>query len=171
MANWKKMAEAFGRALSDPSVSREGRRLIKAGKRDLTDQRLKTTDNGLRLEPSNPGYDRDATEAYTRGQMGGIKDDTENIQKGYGREERSQLFDERTDQRTDEALEGEFDKEFNDAIERRKQGVKDRYGKDYPQDMAEEGAEAFEKDLWNVIDELRAKGMSGNDILDILKGK
>lgn len=155
MANWKKMAEAFGRAMADPSTSREGRRLIKAGKRDLTDTRLKTTDNGLRLEPANPGYDRDVAESYTRGEMGGIKDDTENIQKGYDREERGKLFDERTEQRTDESL-------VNAEVNR----IKD--------DLWRDAFDKAEKDLvaesiWHLINEMRAKGVAESDILKTLK--
>lgn len=156
MANWKKMAEAFGRAMSDPSSSREGRRLIKAGKRDLTDTRLKTTDNGLRLEPANPEYDRDVAESYTRGEMGGIKDDTENIQKGYDREERGKLFDERTEQRTDEALETNRADEWDEAFKR-------------TQSMMELPDDKTNDVIRSVIKDLRARGFTENDILDVLR--
>ena len=36
--------------------------------------------------------------------------------------------------------------------------------------MAEEGAEAFEKQLWELVDELKAKGVSAQDILNRIKG-
>ena len=71
---------------------------------------------------------------------------------------------------TDRNLEKDFDEGLNSAIARRKQDVKDWYGKDFPKAMVDEGADTFEEDLWRVIGELRDKGMSGADILNVLKG-
>lgn len=156
MASWKKMAEAFGRAIADPSASREGRRLIKAGKRELTDQRLKPVGNGLYLEPSNPRFDKDVTEAYTRGEMTGIQDDLENIQKGYDREERSQLFDERTEERTNKALNENHDNEW-DAAFRHAQGVME-LPDDEMNDM-----------LRSLIKELTQRGFTEADIINSLR--
>lgn len=162
MASWKKMAEAFGRALADPSTSREGRRLIKAGKRELTDARLKPTGNGLRIEPSNPRYDKDVADAYTRGEIGGIQDDMENIQKGYDREERSKLFDERTEQRTDEALNKEWDDAFNQSSAK---------FKDQSASLTDEDADVWRSELLRTIDILRKRGFSDGDILKTIKGE
>ena len=36
--------------------------------------------------------------------------------------------------------------------------------------MAEKGAEAFEKQLWEYVDQLKAKGVPAQDILNRLKG-
>lgn len=166
MANWKKMAEAFGRAFAQNKGT------------------IKEDFNNAELSILR-AFDRHSDDAlgdvFRKGSRDGVEDraDAETraeiLQDEGVRGSLNRLTDDALDRmndaRTDRALEDEFNKEFNDAIERRKQGVKDRYGKDYPQDMAQEGADTFEKDLWNVIDELRAKGMSGNDILDILKGK
>lgn len=79
-------------------------------------------------------------------------------------------FDNDMTRRTNKSLEKEFDEGFRSAIARRKQDVKDWYGKDFPKDMVDEGADTFEEDLWRVIGELRDKGMSGADILNVLKG-
>lgn len=156
MASWKKMAEAFGRALADPGTSREGRRLIKAGKRELTDARLKPSGDGLRVEPSNPRYDKDVADAYTRGQLGGIQDDMENIQKGYDREERDKLFGERTEQRTDEVLETLRDKEW-DAAFRHAQGVME-----LPDDEMNDV-------LRSLIKDLKSRGFTEQDVLNSLR--
>ena len=145
MANWKKMAEAFGRALADPGTSRE-----------LTDARLKSAGNGLRAEPSNPRYDKDVADAYTHGQMTGIQDDMENIQKGYDPEERSKLFDDRTEQRTDKLLEENRDKEW-DAAFRHAQGAME-----LPDDEMNDV-------LRSLIKDLKVRGFTEQDILNSLR--
>lgn len=71
---------------------------------------------------------------------------------------------------TDERLKQNASDEWDEAFARRKQSVRDWYGKDYPEDMAEEGAEAFEKQLWELVDDLKAKGVSAQDILNRIKG-
>lgn len=166
MANWKKMAEEFGRALAHSKGA------------------IKDNPSGTErsvLEVFDKHKDDDVGDAFSTGYRTGTQErigaesHAETAQAEGVRGSLQRLTDEQLDHindtRTDVTLDDDFDKEFKAAIERRKQGVKDRFGKDYPQDMAQEGADTFEEDLWNVIDELRAKGMSGNDILNILKGK
>lgn len=157
MGNWKKIAEAFGRAMKDPSASREGK--------DLVNKAI-TIDDGM--PDIIERLDRDI--AYTKGRRdASVETSIEEMGKPY--EERRKLFDERSDRRTDDNLKQNASDEWDKAFARRKQSVRDWYGKDYPQDMAEEGAEAFEKQLWEYVDQLRAKGVPAQDILDILKGK
>ena len=79
-------------------------------------------------------------------------------------------FDNESERRTNRNLRKNASDEWDEAFARRKQGVRDWYGKDYPQDMAEEGAEAFEKQLWEVVDDLKAKGVPAQDILNRIKG-
>lgn len=61
----------------------------------------------------------------------------------------------------DQNLEKEFDKAFESNINRRKEKVRGGFG--------DESADMFEDQLWNIIDELKANGKSGNEILDMLR--
>jgi hypothetical protein len=62
---------------------------------------------------------------------------------------------------TDRDLEKEFSDAFKSNINRRKEKVRGGF--------CDESADMFEEQLWNVIDELRANGKSGNEILDMLR--
>lgn len=168
MANWKKMAEAFGRAMNRPGATEKGRELVQNSntwKHRAGDVQPRGDDTPAQ-RGMKEGWRRGEDDYYGAKDLAGERGLDPNDPKV-----REQMADEIIDNDTDAALEQEFDKEFKSAIERRKQGVKDSYGKGYPKDMAQEGADTFEKDLWNVIEGLRATGMSGNDILNMLKGK
>ena len=156
MSTWKKMAEAFGRAMKDPGASREGKDLVRSAI---------TIDDGM--PDIIERLDRDI--AYTKGHRdASVGTSIEEL--GKPSEERRRLFDERSDRRTDNNLEQNASDEWDKAFARRKQSVRDWYGEDYPQDMAEEGAEAFEEQLWKLVDELKAKGVPAQDILNRIKG-
>ena len=62
---------------------------------------------------------------------------------------------------TDQNLEEDFDNAFKSNINRRKEKVRGGFG--------DESADMFEEQLWQAIDELKANGHSGNDILDMLR--
>ena len=62
---------------------------------------------------------------------------------------------------TDFSLDDDFDKAFRSNINRRKEKVRNGFG--------DESADMFEEQLWQAIDELKANGHSGNDILDMLR--
>ena len=62
---------------------------------------------------------------------------------------------------TDQNLEEDFDNAFKSNIKRRKDNVRGGFG--------DESADMFEEQLWQAIDELKANGHSGNDILDMLR--
>lgn len=164
MANWKKMAEAFGRAVQDPERSRAGDRLVRNAATRFERPR----------EKYEPEYDRvtrepwtdeaqDVNRAFVKGELHGWKDASD--AKNAGKD-----FDEMTETRSNATLKQTASDEWDDAFARRKQDVRDQYGKDYPQDLAEEGADAFEKQLWEAVDALKAQGVSAQDILDMLKG-
>lgn len=170
MAMWKKMADAFGRAVKDPGATQKGRELVFESKT-------------VKNRPGDVDYhgkDTPAQRAFKRGMSEGeeeyaiAKDATRERYDGEDPDVRRNVmedeFERREDIVTDNRLEKEFDEGFNSAIARRKQDVKDWYGKDFPQDKVDEGADTFEEDLWRIIGELRDKGMSGNDILNVLKG-
>ena len=160
MGTWKKMAEAFGRATGqtrdfggakqsalkawhehrDDALGDEFRKGYYAGRKDLNKAEARAKD------------------LQDDGVIGSLEDIT------------NDEVDLANDVRTDKNLRQNASDEWDEAFARRKQGVRDWYGKDYPQDMAEEGAEAFEKQLWDLVDELKAKGVSAQDILDRIKG-
>lgn len=165
MAMWKKMAEAFGRAAY--------------GKNDAEKPVAKWARDRFNKDADRYVDEPEAAkraEAFNRGSEEAWMDDTD-VKNKMGMDkyranpdEVERRMDELSEARSDERLEKEFDEGFNSAIARRKQDVKDFYGKDHPEDLVEEGADTFEEDLWRVIGELRDKGMSGADILNVLKG-
>lgn len=166
MSTWKKIAEAFGSAfgqskgpikedLSDTELS-----VLKAFDRHRDDAIGDAFRSGAcRGTQDRIDAEARAETAQDEGVRGSLKDLTD------------EELDHINDIRTDRALEQNASDEWDKAFARRKQGVRDWYGKDYPQDMAEEGAEAFEKQLWEYVDQLRAKGVPAQDILNRLKGK
>lgn len=164
MGTWKKIAEAFGRAVQDPAATRRGRDMV------FNTNTVKTRPDGTK----SGVFDTDTQLAFDRGALeagadlgkaieanGEIADHSGAIQR---------QFDNATARRTNNNLKQNAADEWDKAFARRKQGVRDWYGEDYPQDMAEEGAEAFEKQLWEYVDQLKAKGVPAQDILNRLKG-
>ena len=164
MANWKKMAEAFGRAVTKPRQANDNTKAaFKSFDRDVANY-VKDPEAAARAEAFNKGVEL------------GRMDETD-IRKELGtdqwRANRNDIVgkrrDELEDAATDAALVENREKEWDDAFKSAKEHVKRGYGGSYPEDMASEGADAFEKQLWDVIDELKAQGRSVEDILGALK--
>lgn len=115
MANWKKMAEAFGRAFTDPGMqSKYGSGLIKHGAEPTTSYDLDVTKSG-RIVNNNKSFNKDIADAFERGKVEGIIEDTDRMGKGISRDERKRLFDESSDRLTDEALQQDFDEAFDEV--------------------------------------------------------
>lgn len=174
MSTWKKIAEAFGRARElHPNKNPMKGRYLEDGTLELSQQADSPLDDA-QFAPSrrdNPAVE----EAYLRGIKQGreINRAINNASIRHGGstpEERETWRHWGEAHLTDENLKQNASDEWDKAFARRKQSVRDWYGKDYPQDMAEEGAEAFEKQLWEYVDELKAKGVPAQDILNRLKG-
>lgn len=151
MGTWKKMAEAFGRAMHGPKV---------------TDTQV---EHFSRLAKRSPETERAFTKGLDEGEDIGRRVSVDDPERDIDTKLECQ-FDDEIDDLTDRKLKQNASDEWDKAFARRKQGVRDWYGKDYPQDMAEEGAESFEKQLWEYVDELKAKGVPAQDILNRLKG-
>lgn len=165
MGTWKKMAEAFGRAFGQSKgpikedLSGTELSVLKAFDRHMDDAIGSEFRSGARCGMRDRiDAEARAETAQDEGVRGSLKDLTD--------EELNHI----NDIRTDRALEQNASDEWDKAFARRKQSVRDWYGKDYPQDMAEEGAEAFEKQLWEYVDQLRARGVPAQDILNRIKG-
>lgn len=169
MATWKKMAEAFGRAFSSPTSTTRGLDMINRSK--TVRSTPGDVDPWTGERPSDlPPEQRAFLKGFDEGERinGVVADD---LGKDLDDAKRAGKYrDEVEDSYTDRRLEQNASDEWDEAFARRKQGVRDWYGKTYPQDMAEEGAEAFEKELWEIVDELKAKGVSAQDILNRIKG-
>lgn len=164
MSNWakmKKMANAFGRAVNDPGATEKGRELVFESKT-------------VKNRPGDVAYhdkDTPARRSFKRGLTEG--EEEFGIAREGGRERydgedpdvrrdiESDEFERREDWATDQRLENEFDDAFKSNINRRKEKVRDGFG--------DESADMFEEQLWQAIDELKANGHSGNDILDMLR--
>ena len=174
MGTWKKIAEAFGRAreLHPNKNPIEGRRL-EDGTLEFT-QRADSPLDDAQFAPSR-WDDPEVEKAYLRGidqgrEINRAINGASIRQGGSTPEQRENWRDLGEDRLTDYNLRQNASDEWDEAFARRKSRVKNWYGKDYPQDMAEEGAEAFEKQLWEYVDQLRAKGVPAQDILNRLKG-
>lgn len=169
MGTWKKMAEAFGRAVNSPSATARGQNLVNRSETVRStpgDVAPLTGERPSDLSPEQLAYlkgwdDGERINGTAIDDLGEGLDDVDRVG-----EYRDNIEDAYTDKRLRDNASDEWDK----AFARRKQGVRDWYGKDYPQDMAEEGAEAFEKQLWEYVDQLRAKGVPAQDILNRIKG-
>lgn len=169
MAMWKKMADAFGRAVKDPGATQKGRDLVFESK---------TVKNRVG-DADYHGDDTPAQRAFKRGMAEGEEEEgiaRTGAQERYKgddpdvrRDVESDEFERREDWTTDQRLEKDFDDAFKYNLKRRKQDIIDKYGEGYSKEMAEEGAESFERMLWEAIDELKADGKSGNEILDMLR--
>lgn len=169
MGTWKKMAEAFGRAFNSPTATARGRALIN------NSETVKSTpgdvDPWTGKRPSDlPPEQRAYLKGYDDGErindavISDLGEDVADVERA------DRYRDKVEDSYTDRRLEQNASDEWDAAFARRKQGVRDWYGEDYPQDMAEKGAEAFEKQLWEYVDQLKAKGVPAQDILNRLKG-
>lgn len=168
MSTWKKMAEAFGRAMNSSTATDRGRALV--SKSETVRSTPGDVDPWTGKRPSDLAPEQ---RAYLKGYDDGERINeaaTDDLGEGLDAKRVGEYRDKVEDSYTDRRLEQNASDEWNEAFARRKQGVRDWYGEDYPQDMAEEGAEAFEKLLWEYVDQLRAKGVPAQDILNRLKG-
>lgn len=164
MANWKKMAEAFGRAFGQSGgpikedLNKAETSVLKAFYKHKDDALGDEFRGGARSGTQDRiNAEARAETAQDEGVRGSIKQLTD------------EELDHINDVRTDKALGENRADEWDDAFKSAKEHVKRGYGDSYPKDMAGEGADAFEKQLWDVIDELKANGRSVEDILDALK--
>lgn len=174
MGTWKKMAEAFGRARElHPNKNPTKGRVLGDGTLELT-QKADSPLDDAQFAPSRLD-DPEVEKAYLRGidqgrEINRAINNASIRAGGSTPEERETWRHWGEARRTDDNLKQNASDEWDEAFARRKQSVRDWYGKDYPQDMAEEGAEAFEKQLWEYVDQLKAKGVPAQDILNRLKG-
>lgn len=156
MANWKKMAEAFGRAMAERSKDTPASKVVAESKT------LKGINKIGSLDEATPEQ-----RAYLEGH------EYTGPENYYNAKERGGDYETRIDElegeNSDFRLAQNRKKEWDDAFKSAKEHVKRSYGDSHPADMAEEGADAFEKQLWDVIDELKAQGRSTEDILGALK--
>lgn len=166
MANWKKMAEAFGKAANRPGATSGGRDIVYNSKtwKDRPGDVNPRYDDTPEQRGMKEGWQKGRDEYYGARELAD--------EKGLDRNDRKVLenmADEVSDKNTDDALVANRQKEWDDAFKSAKEHVKRGYGDSYPEDMASEGADAFEKQLWDVIDGLKAQGRSVEDILGALK--
>jgi hypothetical protein len=150
------MAEAFGRAMAERGKDTPASKVVGESKT------LKDLNKIGSKSQANPEQ-----RAYLEGHENGGPDNYYAAKERGGDYEKR--IDELEDENSDAALAANRQKEWDDAFKSAKERVKRGYGDSYPEDMAEEGADAFEKQLWDVIDELKAQGRSVEDILGALK--
>ena len=164
MPNWaklKKMANAFGRAVKDPGATKEGHELVSES--NTAKNRVGDTDYHGDDTPAQHSFKRgmaEGEEEFGIAREGG-RERYDGEDPDVRRDIESDEFERREDWTTDQRLENEFDDAFKSNINRRKEKVRGGFG--------DESADMFEEQLWQAIDELKANGHSGNDILDMLR--
>ena len=150
MASWKKMAEAFGRAMKDPGASREGKDLVK--KAIVIDDGMPNLSERL---------DRDV--AYTKGRRDEqrlrqeVDSDFMSLSNGNRTaENRAAMHEASKEYESDKRLEDEFIKELKAAASRH----------------GDNGAETeFGDEIRAIINDLKSRGISETDIINTLKGE
>lgn len=169
MANWNKIAEAFGRALSRPDIRNEMNVFGKNSKQGIRDRR------DLFDLVEKKARDNNAEDELYHGMMGGEDDNTilwrekyevENKDPSY--DERQKDFDDRTDQREATALQQDFDDGFEEALNKRRGKIRDAMG---DARGAEEAADAGIDDIRKVVIEMLKSGQDIGDVIRILKGE
>ena len=160
------MAEAFGRAMNRPGATEKGRELVQNSNtwKHRTGDVATYGSDTPNQKGMKAGWRQGEDDYYAAKDLAGERGLDPNDPKT-----REQMADEIWDKDTDAALERNRQKEWDDAFKSAKEHVKRGYGDSYPEDMAGEGADAFEKQLWDVIDGLKAQGRSVEDILGALK--
>lgn len=166
--NWKKIAEAFGRAVNDPGATQNGRKLVFESKT-------------VKNRPGDVAYDdkdTPAQRAFKHGLFEGdeeyaiAKDATRERYDGEDPDVRRNVmedeFERREDIVTDNRLEKEFDKGFEAALAKRRSNIRNAMG---DARGAEEAADAGIDDIRKAAIEMLKSGKDIGDVLRILRGE
>lgn len=166
--NWKKIAEAFGRAVNDPGATQKGRKLVFESKT-------------VKNRPGDVAYDdkdTPAQRAFKHGMFEGdeeyaiAKDATRERYDGEDPDVRRNVmedeFERREDIVTDNRLEKEFDEGFDAALAKRRGKIRDAMGDAHG---AEEAADAGIDDIRKAAIEMLKSGKDIGDVLRILRGE
>lgn len=158
MANWKKMAEAFGRAVQDPERSRAGDRLVRdaAARFERPREKYEPEFDRVTREPWTDEA-QDVNRAFVKGELHGWKDasNAKNVGKDF-------------DEMTDRGLQDDFDKSFEEALIKRRGKIRDAM--DDVRD-ADEAADAGIEDIRKAAIEMLKSGHDIGDVIRILKGE
>jgi len=165
MASWKKMAEAFGRAMSNINTPADAKtsaqKLVhdvhRASTRQNLERKLTNDEFGSK---NDPGIDE-----YRKGQDDLPWQDEFDRTKDYdpSSEHREAVIDAMTDR----DLQDDFDEAFEAALVKRRGKIRDAMG---DARGAEEAADAGIDDIRKVAIEMLKSGQDIGDVLRILKG-
>ena len=166
--NWKKIADAFGRAIKDPGATQKGRKLV-------------FESETVKNRPGDVDYydeDTPAQRAFKRGMVEGneeysiARDATRERYDGEDPDVRRNVmedeFERREDIVTDNRLKKEFDKGFEEALAKRRGEIRNAMG---DARGAEEAADAGIDDIRKTAIEMLKSGQDIGDVLRILRGK
>lgn len=142
MANWKKMAEAFGRAMHRPNTSSK-----------------------LASETFDRATKAGAADDYLEGASKGFEDE---LKLHKSDDYTTNAYDNKTDKLTDEALQKDFDEAFEAALAKRRGKILEAMG---DARGAEEAADAGIDDIRKAAIEMLKSGRDIGDVIRILKGE
>lgn len=164
MASWKKIAEAFGRAMSNVLVPDDAKTLTQKMVHDVhrasTKQNLERKFATDEWGKNDPGIDE-----YRKGQDDLPWQDEFDRTKDY--DPSSEHREVVTDAMTDRDLQDDFDKVFEEALDKRRSKIRDAMG---DARGAEEAADAGINDIRKAAIEMLKSGQDIGDVLRILKG-
>lgn len=160
MANWKKVAEAFGRAFNSPTATIRGQELVA----DSKTVKSLTGKHSSDLTPEQ----RAAQKGYGEGEQ--INDAVEGDlgKDSYDVDRAGEYRDKVEDAYTDMQLNKEFDEAFEEALNKRRGKIRGAMG---DARGAEEAADAGIDDIRKAAIEMLKSGQDIGDVLRILKGE
>lgn len=148
MANWKKIAAAFGRASEDPELTENGRKLLR--------------ESYNKLSPSDEKKSFDIASDYAANEEGARAD------LGFKSDDSDVGFDISTNDMNERALQRAFETGFEKALAKRRGKIRDAMGDARD---ADEAADAGINDIRKAAIEMLESGQDIGDVLRILKGE
>lgn len=160
MANWKKIAEAFGRAFNSPAATIRNQELI-------ADSKTVKSLPGRRQSDLTPEQ-RAAQKGYDEGERLNDAVDADLGENSYDAERAGVYRDKVEDAYTDMQLRKDFDEAFEEALAKRRGKIRDAMGDAHD---AEEAADAGIDDIRKAAIEMLKSGRDIGDVLRILRGE
>ena len=166
MANWKKMAEAFGRAMSKSRTPNSTTKAVRNSYETDLNNYLKDPESKARAESFYKGQAMgDVDEATIRNKIG--TDKWRANRGGAVTQRRNNL----EDAATDEALQRDFDQGFEEALKKRGDKVRSAYTLEGHEDLSNQAADNATNEIRRIAIEMLKKGEDIGDVLRILRGE
>lgn len=167
MSTWKKMAEAFGRAVNSPTATARGRSMV-----NRSETVRHTPGDIAPLTGERPSDLSPVQNAYLKGYDEGERIDNavsgDLGEHSYDADRAGAYRDKVEDAYTDMRLRKDFDEAFEEALAKRRDKIRDAMGDARD---ADEAADAGIDDVRKAAIEMLKSGQDIGDVIRILKGE